>query len=94
MNSYVRIQVWWDRDAEQKAYAQKIGSAGFPTIVWLDADGKPIYRAVGYREPKKFLAECVKAGDLLRVYVPPEARQAAGGIKPVGQVIPDYGLPQ
>jgi hypothetical protein len=89
LEPYEHVQVWWDRDAEQKAYAKSLlDRTAFPTLVFLDANGQPVYRTMGYRKPDAFIAECAKASDLLGVAVPYDTRSASQDQTPTGTVIP------
>ena len=48
---------------EGMSLAKKAGVTGFPTIVFYNADGKEIYRIVGYKPAPGFIQEMMKAVD-------------------------------
>ena len=43
--------------------SHKSGITGFPTIIFYNADGKEIYRVVGYKPAPGFMQEMMKAVD-------------------------------
>jgi len=53
---FVCVKVDADKD---RASAEKYGVSGFPTIIFLDKDGKEIDRITGYEGPEAF-AETMK----------------------------------
>ena len=87
LEPFAHVQIWWDGDAEQKAFAEALGQRKFPTLVFLDKNGQPVYSAIGYKKPLPFLAECVKASDLLGVSVPDEIRTAVAGLETKGTIL-------
>lgn len=80
LEPYEHVQIWWDGDPEQKALAESLGQRKFPTLVFLDQNGQPAYSSIGYKKPVPFLAECVRASDVLGVLVPDDIRQATQGM--------------
>lgn len=51
---------------EGKALCEKYGVKGFPSLLFLDAEGKVIYRFVGFRDPAAFLGEAEKVPEVIR----------------------------
>ena len=51
--------------AQNKALKEKHGVRGYPTFVVLDAEGKQVFKQVGYREggPAAFIAAIEKGGE-------------------------------
>jgi len=49
---------------EGVALAKRANISGFPTIVFYNADGKEIYRVVGYKKAPDFIQEMMKAVDM------------------------------
>ncbi|HEY9791505.1 MAG TPA: hypothetical protein V6D22_13975 [Candidatus Obscuribacterales bacterium] len=87
LEPYTHIQLWGDTDPDAKALMKSWAlRPAYPTLVFLDSRGQPAFTTVGYKKPAPFLAECIKASDLLGVAVPDDARAAANGISPNGTV--------
>jgi TolA-binding protein len=86
LEPYEHIQLWGDGDPEQKKLAHSLGGAAYPTIVFLNAKGEPVYKSKGYKKPDRFLADCIKASEILGVSIPEEARALSAGVEPSGSV--------
>ena len=92
LEPYEHVQVWGDADPEQRALIKRWGlSLAYPTLVFLDRSGSPVYTTRGYKKPEPFLADCVKASELLSVSVPEDARSASANETPSGKVLERKG---
>jgi thiol:disulfide interchange protein len=54
---FIALKINPEKDAASKAFVGKYGVEGFPTILFIDAKGKEVYRSVGYRPGPEFLKE-------------------------------------
>lgn len=69
------------QDAQTKTsletYKKSYGITGFPTLVFADAQGRPIHTVVGYANPAQVMQDTKKAAEALNTAAVPD-KQAGG----------------
>lgn len=53
--NFVAVKANAEDGGAGQAAAQKLGIAGFPSIVFMQSNGNPVYTVVGYRPANKFI---------------------------------------